>query len=270
MASPSNANDPDSPEQEEEFIDTGFDAYLFWDRYRLVIIFAIIALILGISGYFILQTQREQAAQAAGAALAQASSEEDLHGVMDKYPGTVSAGDAALMLAGRLRGEGKFDEAMQTLQDFESKFPTHPLFAGAELAIGETLEAQGKTDEALTKYQGVAAKYSDTYVAPLAVLDQANLLQSQGKPEEARRVYENFVEQFPDSLFEQQAMAEMRLLRTGTGATAESSPATLNPATGISLPNLMSTPAPAAPAASPEASAPAIPAPSAATTGTAK
>jgi TolA-binding protein len=110
------------------------------------------------------------------------------------------------------------------LQTFLDKYPAHPLAAAGDLSVAETLDAEGKADDAMSKYQEVAAKYPDTYSAPLAVLAQAALLQREGKTEDARRVYENFVAQFPDSVFTQQAMAQMHMLRTKPGAAAAASP----------------------------------------------
>jgi predicted negative regulator of RcsB-dependent stress response len=240
MASPSNASEPESPDEEDEVIDTGFDAILFWDRYRNIVIVAITVVILGLAGFGIYHYNQTQTIAAAGAALAQASSEDDYRAVIAKYPGTVAAGDASLFLASKLRSDKKYDDAMQVLQTFMDKYPAHPLVSAGDLSIAETLEAQGKNDDALTKYQEVAAKYPDSYAAPVAVLNQANLLQYEGKIEEARRVYENFVAQFPDSIFAQQAMAEMRLMRTPAGgAAAAETPAATQEQNPEGLPNFM-------------------------------
>jgi TolA-binding protein len=257
MASPSNASEPDSPD-EEEFIDTGFDALLFWDRYRQFILIAAGVLILALAGFGIYEYQQSQLLAASGALLAQATTEDDYRALIDKYPGTVAAGNASLMLAGKLRADNKFDDAMQVLQTFLDKYPTHPLAHAGDLSIAETLEAQGKIDDAVTRYQEVAAKYPDSYSAPISILDQANILQAQGKTEEARRTFENFLAQFPDSVFAQQATAELHLLRSTPGAaSAPASSAETRPP-GITDSFLNSVRAQMA-SPSPAASPPAIP-----------
>ena len=221
MASPSDDNEPESSD-EEEVIDTGFDFLLFWDQYRQIILLVSGVVLLAAVFFGIYEYNQAQQIAAAGAALSQASSEDDFRQVMAKYPGTVSAGDAALFLAARLRQDRKYDGALQVLQDFLDKYPTHPLAHAGDLSYAETLEAQGKLDEAIARYEEVAAKYPESYSAPAAVIAEANILSTQGKTDQARRLYENFVAQFPDSIFSQEAMTEMHLLRPTPGAPAAS------------------------------------------------
>jgi predicted negative regulator of RcsB-dependent stress response len=241
MATPSNAREPDSSQEEEqeEILDTGFDAMLFWDRYRQPLLIGISVVLLGLAGYGFYTIHQSTTAAAAGAALASASTEDDYRAVIDKYAGTPAAGNAALLLASRLREDKKYDDAIQTLQTFLDKSPTHPLASGGDLAIGEILEAEGKKDDAIAKYQEVAAKYPDSYAAPVAVLDQANLLTFEGKNDDAKRVYQDFVAQFPDSIFVQQAMAEMRMLRvSGSSAAAGTAAPAATPVSPESLPSI--------------------------------
>jgi TolA-binding protein len=249
MASPYNASEPESPqdEQEEEIISTGFNALLFWDQYRQSILLGAGVLILAVVVFGVYMFNQSQKVAAAGAALASAATEDDFRAVIDKYPDTVAAGDASLILAGKLRADKKYDDSIQVLQTFLDKYPTHPLVAAGDLSIAETLETQGKMDDAMTRYQEVAAKYPDSYAAPVAVLDQANLLQYQGKIEDARRVFENFVAQFPDSIFVNQAMAEMHLLPPAPPSAAASSspPPTPGNPEGLNMPNFMQPQAPA-------------------------
>ena len=255
MASPSDPIEPDSSD-EEEIVAAGFDPILFWDQYRQIILMAGGVILLAAVVFGVYEYNQSQRVAAAGAALAQAATDADYRQIIDKYAGTMAAGDASLFLAGKLRGEKKYDDALQVLQAFEAKYPTHPLAHAGDLSIAETLEAQGKADEAIAKYQEVAAKYPDSYSAPVAVIAQANILKAQGKIVEARQVYENFVAQFPDSVFTQEAMAEMHLLRPGGGASASPEMKPEAP----SIPNLLKR-APAAsasPAASPSA-APVMP-----------
>jgi predicted negative regulator of RcsB-dependent stress response len=249
MASPSNASEPESPE-EEEIIEAGFDPLYFWDRYRQLILLTggvILLGLVGFAGYKYTQTRR---VAAAGAALAGATTEADYRQVIDQYPGTVAAGDAYLYLAAALRDERKYDDALQILDQFMAKYPAHPLVSAADLSCAETLDVEGKKDDAIAKYEEVAAKYPDSFSAPLAIIAEANIAKAQGKTEDARRLYENLMAQFPDSAFAQQAMAEMHLLRPAPGAAAPA-------ASPEGLPALQNA-APAASAA-PSAAAPVIP-----------
>jgi predicted negative regulator of RcsB-dependent stress response len=221
MASPSNASEPETPE-EEEIIPAGFDPILFWDQNRQAILVVAVIVILALAGYGWYAAQQASTIAAAETALANASNEDDFNQIIAKYPGTTAAGNATLLLAGKLRDAKRYDDAIQTLQTFMDKYPKHPLIAAGDLGIAQVLDNEGKQDEALSRYEEVAAKYQDSYTAPVALLAQASILRHQGKNEEARRVYENFVTQFPDSVFAQEANAEMRMiLSTATPASSE-------------------------------------------------
>ncbi|HEX4084312.1 MAG TPA: tetratricopeptide repeat protein [Chthoniobacteraceae bacterium] len=225
MASASNDPDPDPVEdQEEDFIDAGFDPILFWNQYGRVILIAAAVIVLAAIAFGVYEYNRSQRIQAAGAALAQAVSNDDYQQVIDKYEGTVAAGDASLVLASKLRDAKKYDDAIQVLETFLEKNPKHPLAAAGDLSVAETMDIAGRKDDAISRYEEVAAKYPDSFAAPLAVLAQANLLRHEGKTEDARRLFENFSSQFPDSIFAQEAMTELRLMRPATGPSAAPTP----------------------------------------------
>lgn len=242
MASPHDASDPEvTPEEEEEVIEAGFDPLLFWDQHRVSILAAAAVIVVGLVGYGYYSYAHGQMIAAAGAALTEATTADDYRAMIAKYPGTVAAGDASLMLGAKLKEARKYDEAIEALQDFVDKHPTHPMAGGADLSIAEALEEEGKKDEAVAKYAEVAAKYPEGWVAPMAVLDQANLLAAMGKTADARRLYENFVSQFPDSTLSQEAMVEMRLLKNGMpGEASQPSAGAAQESVGV----LRSTPAP--------------------------
>jgi tetratricopeptide (TPR) repeat protein len=224
MATPSNASEPEPTDEEVEYIEGGFDPILFWDQYRQAILLIGGVVLLGLVGFGIFEFQHAQKMAAGATALDAASSEDDYRQVMDKYAGTPAGGNAALLLAGKLREDKKYDEAITVLQTFLDKYPTHELAGGAELSIGETLEEEGKLDDAVAKYQEMAAKYPDSYAAPLAVIAQANILKSQGKVDDALRLYQNFVPQFPDSVFSQMARMQMQLLQPMAGSQSAATP----------------------------------------------
>jgi hypothetical protein len=104
MATPSNASEPETPDEEEEIIPAGFDPILFWDQYQQAILVVIAVLIVGGAGYGWYVYNQSQTLAAAEAALADASNEDDFNQIIAKYPGTAAAGDAYLLLAGRQSG----------------------------------------------------------------------------------------------------------------------------------------------------------------------
>ena len=198
---------------EELPIHTGFDLFAFWDEYQSKIILAAVMLVVVVGGFMAYQVASTRKIVNAQAALAQAVSVEQLQAVVKDYSGTAAAGNASLLLAGKLRDEKKYDEALAVLREFVDKNPAHPLAGGGLLSIGATLEAQGKVDEALQTYQSIGTKYNDSYSAPLALLAQANIQRAKGKNAEARLSYESIVSLYPESMLAQQAMQEMKMLR---------------------------------------------------------
>ena len=190
-----------------------FEPVAFWQQHKGKIIFYGVLLFVGLAAFAIYQITSARSLAETEQLFAQAKTVEDFQKIIANYPTSVTAGNASLMLAEKLRSEGKYDEAVSTLRRFTTQFPDHPLISGAWLSLAGSLDAQGKKDEALQTYQQLASKYPDSYAAPLSVCAQASILRAQGKTEEARHVYENLLAQFPKSYFAGAAMREMRLLR---------------------------------------------------------
>ena len=198
---------------EELPIETGFDLLAFWEEHQSKIILGAIVILLAAGGFVSFQLASVRKVNNAQAALATASSVDQLQAVIKDFQGTAAAGNASLLLAGKLRDEKKYDEAIAVLREFVDKNPAHPLAGGGALSIAATLEVQGKVDEAVQAYQDVATKYPESYAAPFALLAQANIESSKGKPSDARRSYESIVSLYPESLLAQQALQEMKMLK---------------------------------------------------------
>jgi len=136
----------------------------------------------------------------------------EFQAVVQKYPGTVAAGNATLRLADKLREEKKYDEAVKVLRNFVEKNPGHPLAAGGWTSIGATYELEGKLDEAFEAYASAIAKYPDAYTTPISKMAQARIYLQKGKKEDARRTYQDVVVRFPQSIFAQQAKSELHFI----------------------------------------------------------
>jgi TolA-binding protein len=200
------------PNPTETAPDTGFDPVLFWQLHKTKIIIYAVLILAGLAVFAAYQLTTEKTKADARRAFADAKSGEKYREVAKKYPGTVAAGNAQLLLAEQLRKDRKYDDAIATLRDFIKASPQHPLASSAWLSLGETLEAAGNTDEALDTYQQTASKFPESYAAPIAAMARADLLKGKGKPEEAKQSYENIVSQFPESMFANEAKERLRLL----------------------------------------------------------
>jgi len=200
------------PTNTEEAVPAGFDPIVFWMENKNKVITYAALLIVGLTAFAAYQISTQHTKAASEALYAQATNPDGYRQVITKFPRSLAAGNAQLMLAGALRSDKKYDEALQTLHEFVSQFPDHPLAAGGALGIATTLESQGKIDEAFDAYQQVSVKFPASYAAPVALMAQANILAGKGKTEEAKRAYENVVSQFPESIYSQEAMQSAKLL----------------------------------------------------------
>ncbi|MEA3189112.1 MAG: hypothetical protein QOD99_2942 [Chthoniobacter sp.] len=201
------------PSESDAIPNPGFEPQVFWELHKAKIIIYGVLLVVALLVFSIYQYTSQRRTAAAGSLLAQAGKAEDYRQIMAKYPRTVAAGNAHLLLAKELREAKQYEEATSLLREFTQKFPEHPLVSAGWLSLAETLKSAGKTDEAADTYQQIASKFPDSFAAPLAAMEQADLLKSNGKTDEAKRAYENIIAQYPESMIAQQATREMRLLR---------------------------------------------------------
>jgi len=137
----------------------------------------------------------------------------DFQKVIQEYPGTPVAGNAALQLAEKLRAEKKFDEALSVLRNFVEKYPTHPLAPGGWTSIAATYEMQGKLDEALKANDSAISKYPDSYATPIAMMSQARIYLVQGKKNEARHLYEDVKVRYGQSIYAQEAARNLHFIK---------------------------------------------------------
>ncbi len=189
-----------------------FDPLEFWIRHRGKILLYGGLLAAALLIYGIYELARQRTAQAAQRAYASAKSAEDFRRVLTDYPRTVPGANAHLMLADKLRGEGKPDEAIATLRTFIDQHPDHPLISGAHASLAASQEAAGKLDEALATFQKVATSYPTSFSAPGAWIGQGRIFKAQGKMDEAKRAYETVKTQFAESLFANEAQQELQSL----------------------------------------------------------
>jgi TolA-binding protein len=202
-----------SPTPSAPAADTGFDPVVFWFQHKSKILLLAGVFVVALGGYAISELVHNKRDAAAEKTLTNAKSADDYRKVISSYSGTMPAGDAYLLLAEKLRAEGKLDESSTNLHAFIDKYPEHPLISGAWTSLATNLELQGKADEALALYQKVSTNYANTFSAPLALLAQARILGAKGKIEDARRIYEQVMAQYQDNIASQQASMELRKLK---------------------------------------------------------
>lgn len=203
MASPAATPPPVSTAPEE------FDPLVFWIKHRSQILMYTTMLIVALALYFTYWAIQKSTREHSEQALAGAKTAEDYKKVADEYPKSAAAANALLLMADKLRADGKLDESTTALKSFIERFPKHNLISGAYTSLAINQEAQGKLDEALLSYKKVTTNYPTSFSAPAAYIAQGGILEQQGKPEEARHAYETVMTNFAESPFQQEAMRMM-------------------------------------------------------------
>jgi tetratricopeptide (TPR) repeat protein len=120
----------------------------------------------------------------------------------------------------------------------------------AWMEMAANYESMGKMDEALKTYDKAAVSDPNNFNAPLALLSQVHLLKAKNKPEDARLVCEKILTNYRESVWANEAMRQLRLLKPPTPqAPAASSPTN----TAQAPPPLLARPtAPPVPSAVPQ------------------
>jgi hypothetical protein len=123
----------------ENSIPAEFDAGVFWITYKTRIITFAALLIVALLLVATFQMAQHRKATYSRELLNSSSTPSEYQMVIDRYPGTMAAGNAHLLLAAKQREEGKYEDAIATLESFVRNYPDHPLVGGAELSIGKRL-----------------------------------------------------------------------------------------------------------------------------------
>jgi len=190
-----------------------FDLLVFWyHNQRKILIYAAF-LVAALATYGVFEFVDQQRKANSQEMYAKAETVADYRKVMQTYPGTRVAGNAALKIAEKLRAEKKYTEAIATLKEFIEKHPEHPLAAGAWTSLAATYELQGDLDKALDTYQQIASKTPNSYTTPIAIISQARIYAQKGKKDDARRLYSDVMARYQDSVFAGEASRELRFLK---------------------------------------------------------
>jgi predicted negative regulator of RcsB-dependent stress response len=201
-------------------------ADLFWEEHWKKFAGALAALVVAILlvGAWMLYSSHVRSS--AEALLSLAETPEALRNVVDRYPGSVPAGNALLRLAAMSRDEGSVEKASEDLETFVGSYSGHPLIGAGWLALGGVRELQGNTDAALEAYRTASGSYPKSYAAPLALLSEAKLISAKGASGEARAILESISVSYPGTPAAMVAAAEVaRISPRPVDEPAASSPA---------------------------------------------
>ena len=194
------------------------DSDLFWQEHWKKFVWGLAALVVAIVAVGVWKFWTAQTLSSAEALFSSASGADAWREVVQRYPGTVPAGNAQVRLADSLRGAGNAAGAVGELESLVESQPEHPLAGAAWLTLGELRQMRGNKDGALEAYRAASSRYGNSYAAPLALLAEARLLQQGGASGEARAILQSIGSQHPNTPAAMVAGAELARAGAPEGA----------------------------------------------------
>lgn len=196
------------------------DSDLFWQEHWRKFVWGLAALVVLILMAGVWGLWSSHARRSAETLFSTAAGPAGWREVVEQYPGSVPAGNAQLLLADALRGEGNLEGAAAEIEAMVTSQPDHPLAGAAWLTLGEIRRVQGRKEAALEAFRTASSRHKESYAAPLALIAEANLLGAEGATGEARAVLQSVGSLHPGTPAAMVAGGELGRL----GATAEPTP----------------------------------------------
>jgi len=198
------------------------------ENQRLLIIAGtvVIAVGLGIYGFFVYRNTREQKAQQALSAAADvlnsplipppggalqpdakykteaernAAAFSDFQKVEQQYGGTDAADVAKLYLARLDAGRGDVTDSSKLLEDFIHAHPQHVLVGTARFSLYQLRIENGEAAQVASELQSEIAKPNPVLPVDTLLLLEAHAFDAQGKAVKSKEAYRRIVTEFPDS-----------------------------------------------------------------------
>ncbi len=117
--------------------------------------------------------------------------------IAEEYGGTDAGNTAALYAGIALRNLGKFEEALEYLEDFDPPTPLTEVIK--EGALGDVLAELGRYDEAAEHYEAAATRFNDEIFTPFYLFKAGLMHELAGDYEAAVRWYRRLQEEYPQA-----------------------------------------------------------------------
>ncbi len=200
----------------EQFLENNFKAIMLG-----LVLLAVVLLALGVKRYLGHQTEIEAAER-----FTAADSVEDCDFVIQKYSGSVAAGNAMLMKAGLLWDQGKKESSINALKDFAKDYKTHTMLPQTLLALASKQAAIGENDGARQTCDTLLKTYPQSEVAAAAQIQLGDLLWQEGKIDDAKKLFESLPQKYPNNMtvFYNSVMQRLELMVAGLPMTEVDGP----------------------------------------------
>lgn len=181
---------PPSESKLEQFLDRNFKSIML-----VMVLLAVVLLALGVKRYFSHQAELEAAER-----FTAADSVSDCDFVIQKYSGSIPAGNALLMKAGLLWDQGKKESSIEVLKEFVKDYKTHTLHPQSLLALASKQASLGENDAARQTCDTLLKTYPQSEMAPAAQIQLGDLLWQEGKIDEAKKLFESLPQKYPNNM----------------------------------------------------------------------
>jgi len=179
---------------------SSIDREVFWLLHKQKILIGAAALLVVLLGYAIYLGIQTLQTQKAEKAYATADSIDAWRSVIQQFPGSLAAGNAALRIAMKLRDDGKYPDSDAAYESFVHDFPKHPLVVSGYMGRAANAEIENNLDKALEQYREVTTRFPNTYQAPMALFYQGRLAEAKGQLKEAQQLFERVVQRYSNSV----------------------------------------------------------------------
>ena len=192
---------------------TPAEAFLEQNFRKIVLLAVVVVAAVAVVG--MVRYKSHQTELAAAEQVSSAKTVEDCDLVVQKYAGSVAAGNAMLVKADLLWKANKKDSAIGVLKDFTKSFPKHPFFLSALMGLASKLESAGDKGEAKAIYERMSSEFGKSEFAPLAQLRLGDMLWADGKDEEAKKLFETLPSKYPGELSVNMSQNRLDLIAAG-------------------------------------------------------
>ncbi len=189
------------------------EAFLEQNFRKILLLAVAIVAVVAVVG--MIRYKKHQTDQAAAEQLSSAKTVEDCDLVIQKYPGSIAAGNAMLIKADLLWKANKKDSAVGVLKDFTKSSPKHPFFLSGLMGLASKIEASGDKAEAKAIYERITGEFAKSEFAPVALLRLGDMLWADGKDEEAKKLFESLPSKYPGELSVNMSQARLDLIAAG-------------------------------------------------------
>ena len=133
---------------------------------------------------------------------------QELRAVVDKYPGTRSAGNAAFDLASAYYSQKNYVSAEKYYRLVIDKYNDDPMTAVAGYnGLAACLESQNQFAEAAKVFAKAQKQYPKLFAAPQALYDAARCFALAGDATDAKAAYQTIIDRYPESSLVHEAKA---------------------------------------------------------------